>query len=273
MKNTFLLLIFLSLSLLTCQEKLKQPKAIKETKQIIKPILLDKAALSGLNLKSVTNQAQPERRLFQKNLYRGSEISIYVVSSETAEADWDNYGIDEFIYVLNGRARLHPRNGTERFYYPGDFFFAPKGYTGEWETQGGTEFYHELSVIASKRPKEKVDSLQQPYLVDKLKLAGRGITPNKEEKKEAYKDILLEGTELAIHLEGELGITKSIITPLKEQLIYIVSGTLSLTPTDGEIQTFYTGDFLVLPAGFTGEWESNGHRLFRSLRVYKAEIS
>ncbi len=273
MKNKLLLLIFLSLSLLSCQEKQQQSKATKATKQIIKPLLLDKATLSGLNLKSVTNQSQPERKLFQKNLYRGSEISVYVVSSETAEADWDNYGIDEFIYVLNGRARLHPRNGVEHFYYPGDFFFAPKGYTGIWETQGGTEFYHELSVITSNRPKVKVDSLQQPYLVDKMKLAGRGITPNKNEKKEAYKDILLEGAELAIQLEGELGTTKRITMPLKEQLIYIVSGTLNLTPTNGEMQTFHTGDFLVLPAGFTGEWESSGHRLFRSLRVYKMEAS
>lgn len=268
MKNVLFILIFLYPNLVACQEK---QELSKETKQIIKPILLDKATLSGLNLKSVTNQAQPKRRLFQKNLYRGLEIAVYVVSSETAEADWDNYGIDEFIFVVNGRARLHPRNGEERFYYPGDFFFAPKGYTGEWETQGGTEFYHELSVIAVNRPKEKVDSLQLPYLLDKNKLAGRGITTIENTEKEAYKDILVEGAELDVHLEGELATTKDIMTPLKEQLIYIVSGALSLTPTDGETQTFYTGDFLVLPTGFTGKWESKGHRLFRSLRVYKAE--
>jgi len=271
MKKILFLSTLFCLSLIACQEKQEQPKVAKEEKPIIKPLLLDKATLSGLNLKSVTNQSQPERRLFQKNLYRGPEISVYVVSSETAEADWDNYGIDEFIYVLNGRARLRPRNGKERFYYPGDFFFAPKGYTGEWETQGGTEFYHELSVIATQRPKEKVDSLQQPYLVDKMKLAGRGITPIEQGENEAYKDVLLEGAELDIHLEGELETTKNITTPLKEQLIYIVSGTLNLTPTGGEIQTFYTGDFLVLPTGFTGKWESKGHRLFRSLRVYKAD--
>ncbi|MEM1119603.1 MAG: cupin domain-containing protein [Bacteroidota bacterium] len=236
---------------------------------IIEPILLDKAMLSGLNLKPVTSPTQPERRLFQKRLFRGKEIAVYVVSSETAEADWNNYSIDEFIYVLNGRARLHPRNDAERFYYPGDFFFAPKGYTGIWETQGGAEFYHELSVIALDRPKEKVDSLQQPTLLDKAKLAGRGITPKKENK-ESYHDVLVEGTELDVHLEGEKGSKKEITTPLKEQLIYIIAGTLSLTPKGGVTRTFYTGDFLVLPDGFIGQWESKGHNLFRSLRVYKA---
>ena len=53
----------------------------------------------------------------------------------------------------------------------------------------------------------------------------------------------------------------------------MISGTLNLTPKGGETQTFYTGDFLILPADFIGQWESKGHRLFRSLRVYKAEGS
>lgn len=271
MKSTWLFSILFCFQLFACQPQSNQT-AIKEERKVIAPILLDQAALSGINLKPVTNSGQPERRLFQKNLYRGGEISVYIVSSETAEVNWDNYGIDEFIYVFNGRARLHPKNEEEQFFYPGDFFFAPKGYTGEWETQGGTEFYHELSVISSNRPKTKVDSLQKPYLLDKAKLAGRDITRIANEGgEEIYRDILLEGAELDIHLEGEIGMTKEITVPLKEQLIYVISGTLSLTPTDGELHTFYAGDFFVLPAGYTGEWESNGHRLFRSIRVYRAE--
>ena len=95
------------------------------------------------------------------------------------------------------------------------------------------------------------------------------LDPNiTKQLKEKYDKI---DQDLDVHLEGELGMIKNITIPLKEQLIYIVSGTLNLTPTNGEAQTFYTGDFLVLPAGFTGKWESKGHRLFRSLRVYRAD--
>lgn len=237
--------------------------------QKIKPILLDKKALSGLGLKRVTSSSDPDRVLFQKQLYRGKEISVYLVASETKTAQWEDYGMEEFIYVLNGRARLKPATTAETFFHPGDFFIVPKGYVGEWETQGGETFYYELSVIANQRA-TSVDDELIPVLMDKAKIAGIGLTPS-EVREETFIDLLHHGQDLSISTHSEKPSFIADFVCEQEQLIYIISGSLTLE-TEGEPSTsYYAGDFVVIPKGFAGSWKSEGHELFRTLRVMKTQ--
>lgn len=273
--NLFLLTLFyLVISCNTPQPSENQSDMKDDSSEnIVQPILLDKTTLSGVDLKAVKNKNEPDRKLFQRNLFSGSEIAVYVVSSETKAAMQDNYGIDEFIYLFNGRARLNSKFGKEVLYNTGDFFITPKGFTGEWETQGGNEFHYELSVIAKNRPKTTNDAKDAlPYLIDKSKLSGIGLTKiEMKDNSEYYQDILYKGVELEIILEAENGQNKQIQKTIDEQLIYVIAGTVNITPKDGEPQIFYTGDFFVLPSNFSGNWESKGHHLFRTLRVKKSK--
>ena len=232
-------------------------------------IPLDQRALSGLDLAPVSNPSQPDRRLFQKKLLGGNDISVYIVSSETASAVQTDYGIDEFIFLINGRARINPDQGEEVFFTPGDFFMVPRGFDGEWETQGGTEFYHELSVITSRRAEVVDSTLQLPMIIDKNKLAGIDLTPSEAKPGvEFYRDEIYRGTELNIDLEAiESGIYE--MEDGQEQLVYVIAGSVDVINSDGESQSFYSGDFFVLPQGFTGSLDCEGHHLFRSLRVTK----
>lgn len=235
----------------------------------VEPILMDKLALSGLGLKQVTSSADPERVLFQKRLYHGEEISVYIVASETKTAHWENYGLEEFIYVFNGRARLHPMNADQQYFYPGDFFIVPKGYSGEWETQGGATFYYELSVIANDRSTIPSPN-KMPVGMHKAKIAGIDLTPmgNKENE---YYDVLHQGKDLIITTHSEKPTFLSSFTCDTEQLIYVIAGAVTLQTKEGEQFTYYTGDFFVLPKEFKGSWKSEGHELFRTLRVQKAK--
>ena len=96
------------------------------------PFLLETAAPAGYGLKRVKNAADPDRRLHQKQLYQGKDLAVYVVSSETKTAQWEGYAIDEFIEVLDGRARLRPEETDEDdFYYAGQYFLVPEGYRGD----------------------------------------------------------------------------------------------------------------------------------------------
>ncbi len=235
--------------------------------KIIKPIPLAPSALSGLGLKKVTSSADPERLLFQKMLFQGNEISVFVVASETKTANWEDYSIEEFIYVINGRARLSPTKAEERFYYPGDFFLVPKGYQGEWETQGGNSFYHELSVIANERDDTPSDS-HNPILMDKAKIAGINLTPAEGQAKN-YNDVLHKGRDLTVSTQSESPQTIENFESSSEALIYIIAGALTLEIEGGERFLFQTGDFFILPKGFRGTWTSEGHKLFRTLRVEK----
>ena len=232
-----------------------------------KPIPINKIALSGLELKPVKNKAQPNRKLFQSNLFLGKEIGVFVVGSETATANWKNYAIDEFIFVLNGRARLQPQGQSSLYFNKGDFFVAPKGYAGDWETQGGEAFYHELSVIALNREKTVTISAKEPAAIDKAKLDGIAISKDGGR----YSDTLFKGVHITVTTHSEKPSTRSLNTIGDEQLIYVLSGKVSIIDTDNQAHTFYTNEFFVLPKGFSGTWKSEGHGLFRSLHVKKTK--
>ena len=269
-KFSLLFLLFFAISIVNSA----QNPVVESIKEVVKPLAIDKAVLSGIGLKPVTNPAEPNRKLFQRRMYRGNDISVYIVSSESATATRENYGIDEFIYLVNGRARMEDLKGNEQYFSTGDFFIAPKGFTGEWDTEGATLYHHELSVITTDRSKEEVDiDSALPLMVDKNKLSGIGITKLENEKEqELYEDLLFEGAELKLKINAEAPRTIQIVNPLPEQLIYVVSGSLQLTPINGIAQMFYAGDFLVLPENFVGEWKSDGHNLFRSMRVLKSNF-
>ena len=264
-----LLLIFLS-----CDSDKKSPVNDEDKKsiRIINPIPIEVKTLSGLDLKPVTNKDDPDRRLFQKQLYRGMDLSVYVVSSETASATHESFGIDEFLYILNGRARLNPTNGDEVFYNTGDFFIAPKGFNGEWETQGGDEFLIELSIITTKRAKEEVDPKKTlPYLIDKSKLSGIGITKLGGPLDKTYKDELYWGAELEIAIHAEKpDSTFHISDPIQEQFVFIISGAVKIKAEGGEEFDFNRGDFYLLPKGFRGTMKTMGHGLFRYMKVTKS---
>jgi len=238
---------------------------------VVTPIKIDPALLSGLSLERVNDPNQPDRELYQKRVFRGSKISVYIVSSETASAFHESYGIDEFLYLINGGARLKPKGEGDTYHYTGDFFMVPKGYAGDWETIGGNKLHHEVSVISTARNKNEVDPESiKPMAIDKQKLSGIGMTKVDGEN-EMYFDQIYEGHEITIATAAEAATTKKINRTLEEQVIYILAGSLTLTDLQGKKHHFFAGDFLIIPAKFRGEWKSDGHHLFRYIQVTKSD--
>ena len=56
-----------------------------------------------------------------------------------------------------------------------------------------------------------------------------------------------------------------------DEFIHVLDGTLILTDQDGHAQQFEAGDFLVLPKGFSGTWETLGN--YRELVVIEAKTA
>ena len=52
-----------------------------------------------------------------------------------------------------------------------------------------------------------------------------------------------------------------------DEFVYVINGQATLTTQDGIAQTFYSGDFFVVPEGFAGTWETDGNHLYRELIV------
>lgn len=237
--------------------------------EIIKPILLDKSILSGVGLKKVELKDEPEKIFHQKRLYRGEDISIYIVSTETWNNKFNNFWFDEFVYMFHGEAIVKPENGQAQLFYTGDYFFAPKGYTGEWEIKAGNNLHYELSVITTKRADSSLVSKDLTHkLFSRSKLSGAHINFDNSVN---YTEILKEGVELTIKLEAEKPAEKLKSEPAKEKLIQILSGQITITDLEDISHTFHSGDFFIIPKGFKGKWKSEGHSLVKYITIEKTD--
>lgn len=267
-RNYFALVLilscFISFQNLNAQNNSASAPVVHES---IQPLLLDKSVLSGLGLEQVELKDTPERKFFQKQLYRGKEISVYVVSSESWVVPFDAFWFDEFIYILNGKAKVKSEEAVHHF-ESGEYFFAPKGFKGEWEVDCGSNLHYELSVITNRRADSiAVSKEASPKLLNKSILSGSSI---EFDKNGLYEENLAEGVELTIKLKAERPREYKIDSPEKEKLICLLSGQLAIQDSDGNEQLFYSGDYIVIPHGFTGLWKSEGHTLVKYISVEKS---
>ena len=245
-------------------------EAYQKASKVVEPILLSKDALSGLALEKLTLDDQPGRDFFQRNIFLGIDLSAYVVSSQSWLGKMDDFPIDEYVYMLNGKAKVKPTNNDTNFtFLSNEHFFIPKGYTGGWEIQAGKNYHYELSVITTNRADTVLKSRHLlPFKFDENILSGVEIDFGEDN---FYEKILVAGDELTISLIAEKPQTIMITEPIEEQIIHVMSGLIELTTSEGSQQKFYTGDFFVLPNGFAGTWESAGHGLVKYLKIEKTK--
>ena len=251
--------LFINIPTIVGQSKAEQPAA---------PIRLDKSALSGVGLKKVNLKDEPEKDFYQKRLLRGDDISVFVVSTQNWVNSFKKFWFDEFVFMLNGKVIIRPTNGEEYIFYSGEYFFAPKGFSGEWEISAGATLHYELSIISTHRADSSYISKNlKPSQFDKSTLSGANIKLN---KKGLFEQVLREGVELTVKLKGESPREFVLSNPEKEKFIHILSGQLTLTDRNDQQHVFYTGDYLVLPNGFTGHWKSEGHGLLKYITIEKS---
>jgi len=133
-----------------------------------------------------------------------------------------------------------------------------------------------LYVAISAGPTAFADDSVAPVRLDPDKIAGLGLTAIPPD---AFKDILVSGElnmRVATLFEGkELRVSIFESTPAKtnhrkrptdvDEFVYVLSGKLILTETNGTSHEYLPGDSLVLPVGYTGTWEMQGN--YRELVV------
>jgi len=235
-----------------------------------KPFLLNKTVLSGIGLQKVDIKDEPEKDFYQKRLYRGQDISIYIVSTESWNNEMVNFPFDEFIYMFHGEANVRPTNGPSQVFRSGEYFFAPKGYTGDWEIRAGEHLHYELSVISNARADTSlIDKTSQHQLFDPSILSGAHITLDQNGQ---YTEILRKGIELTVKLNAEKPDDFMEFENAKEMLICLLSGKLSLRNTDATVQEFYSGDYFVLPQDWKGQWKGEGHGLVKFISVERTRM-
>ncbi len=242
--------------------------AQNSSEDVLQPLQLAPSDLSGNDLQQMKLKNEPTREFYQKQLYRGEDLSVYVVSSQSWPGTMENFSIDEYVYIFNGKARARPTGGDDIYFYSGEHFTIPKGYTGDWEVMAGTNLHYELSVISTPRaPEAKVSKQLLPQLLDKDKLAGLSVDLSQDG---LFEETLFMGDELRISIRGERPRAVDLSAPQQEKMIAVLSGQLTLQSPDAQKHDFYSGDFLVIPKGYRGSWTSKGHGMLKYIVVEKA---
>ncbi|MEM8763029.1 MAG: cupin domain-containing protein [Bacteroidota bacterium] len=257
MKTCFSIFLILFLLSMTAQE-------------VAKPILFDKAALSGIGLEKIELKDAPERNFFRKQLYRGEELSAYIVSLDTGTSSFKNFGFDEYIEILHGEATVLPNTSKAQTFYSRDLFFAPKGFRGDWFINAGSNFHYEISVISTQRADTSLVRQNATHeLISHRMLSGTFMDV---QNKPIQKEVLLKGAELTISVTAEKPHTKTIQKNKREMIIKLLSGQITITDTAGEEYIFYSGDYFALPLAFKGSWSSQGHGLVKYLTLETSDF-
>jgi len=70
-----------------------------------------------------------------------------------------------------------------------------------------------------------------------------------------WEKVVFKGEELVGDIwKSEPGILRDVDYPF-DQVVFILEGSLILTPDEGEVQHYKKGDIFLYPKGFTGLWE------------------
>ena len=176
-----------------------------------------------------------------------------------------DFPFDEFVFMLHGQALVNPVKGPMQLFNRGDYFFANKGYSGDWEINGGDHLHYELSVIATKRADTNlIKKDAQHQLIDPATLSGVHIELDENGE---FSEVLAEGIELSMRLKAESPREHAVFAEEKDIMIHLLSGMIEVKDESGGVHKFYTGDFFVIPGGCKGEWSSRGHGLTKYIII------
>ncbi|MBN4053540.1 DUF861 domain-containing protein [Haliea sp. AH-315-K21] len=235
-------------------------------------VRLDKAALSGLGLEGGPTEGGAVR--YGKTLYDGDVFNVSVAAGNGPDnievLEIESFGVQEFCYLINGTATFIGNDGRTETFHTGDFFVIPKGWGGTMITQGN-HLYQVLLVVSDDRSDPVPDAF--PTLIDRTNMSGLGLEASSfgpAGEFESNRKIMWDGAELVITIM-DVEPNSGDFTDMAEEFVYVLNGSATLTAVGGEPQTFYRGDFFVVPEGWDGNWTVDGNHLYRELIALSAD--
>lgn len=217
---------------------------------------IPQALLAGEGLDKIAQQ-DSSRTVYQKRVYDGSDFAVYIVAIETDITNtFESFPFEEFIYWINGKAVVEPVGEPAFEVHSGDYFIQAKGYNGKWNFIDNGGLHLELALVAKNRPDSTFKSPMTKALV-----FDRNILSGVQKPADGQ---IYSGPELTVNL---LESAAQIDELNKEKLLHVLSGVLVFTAADGVQQTYYPGDFFVVPADMSGAWYSDSLQGLRLIEV------
>ncbi len=174
------------------------------------------------------------------------------------------YEVNEFMLILEGSVTIINRNGDEDTIKAGEAFVIPKGMPCIWRQ---TEFVRKFYVIfednsgqVSSDPDSlkvtKVDSSSvRPVISAQDTSRYIGDTP-KQHLLNVFMDVT---NQMKVGLWDTTDMhTKSVVFP-RNELMHLLSGSVTLNNNSGANHTFNKGDTFLVPKGMDYQWDSEGY--------------
>ena len=252
------------LGLIICILLLSRSIAIAQGNESSGLFKISRSNLAGENLSPRKLNGEDDDTFQQRVVFNGEDLIIYVVAIGNRTNEFGRFPIEEFIYWINGKARVEP-NGEDSFdVQAGDYFIQPKGFSGKFNFVSGDPLHLELSVISKKRADSAVvSSISKAMVIERDVLSGSG------DYKEGEDIQIYSGVELVLNLVRHEH--RTFTNTSKDRVIHVLNGIISITDEMNQETIFYPGDFFVLSKGFTGKWESTGSQAFRGFEVMQIE--
>lgn len=216
--------------------------------------------LAGEGLDSIPQQ-DTTRTVFQKLIYSGEDLAIFMVAIGTGITnEFKGFPLEEFIFWANGKAVVEPDGEKPFAVNTGDYFVQAKGFNGKWNFVDIGGVHLELALIAKHRPDSTVKSpIPYAQVLDRDMLSGVSVPNNRQ----VYK-----GVEITVNLINE---PSQLTTIKQERMLHVLNGVLTVMGPDMVEHKYYPGDFLVVQAGYQARWTSKSLQQLRMLEVYKTK--
>ena len=179
------------------------------------------------------------------------------------------YGVDEFMFFLEGSVTLTSTDGTVQTINAGEAVTIPKEWTGIWDTKGYTKFY----VIY--RSEGDVSEPQQkdfkPAKIHKNEVGGLiferdSMVRNTRESGTVTLNVVTlvssdEKFTTGMYQAGK-GYFDSTDPYGVDEFMFFLEGSVKLTSTDGTVQTINAGEAVTIPKEWVGIWDTEGYTKF-----------
>ena len=245
---------------LFCSIPLPAQQQEKENLEIYK---VPRTLLAGEGLNSI-KQKDPERTVYQKKIYDGNELAMYIIAIGTGITnEFKSFPLEEFIFWMNGKAKIEPV-GEEPFeIQTGDYFVQAKGFNGKWNFIDNGGLHLELSIIAKNRPNSTIKSpITRALVIGRDMISGVSQVTNDSE-------IVYRGAELNVNVIHSKSMKFENVE--HEKAFHVLRGVMTITNRiSNSEQDLYPGDFFVIPQGFQGDWTSDSLQDLRVVEVYRA---
>ncbi|MEL6341220.1 MAG: cupin domain-containing protein [Myxococcota bacterium] len=226
------------------------------------PFKVDQRHMSGLDLPKRDLKLHPGKEFYQRRIYHGEDLSVFVLGGETIRNVQKDFPMDEFIIYLNGYADIAAAGRSFRL-LAGDYAVGPKGWAGTWTNHGVPRFNLELSVISTIRSPQP-GTAKAPFRLDRQALAG---VRRQGHASSPFSQVLYEGPEIKVSLAIQPPTSRRIEGSSAETFFHILSGSVTIKAIGSPPKHFYVGDNFVLPSGFAGDWTVEGSNGARFISV------